>query len=638
MHIQTVHMENWVCFSGENTVHLEPKAYAVVGARVDRDGSSNWTGKSSFVESIRFALYGEHRYRTEDEWITRGKPQGSVTLTFDDGMVITRARKRGKRTELTLVKGDVSLAQADAQAEIACIFGADLAAFNTTSFFEQRNMARLINASTEERMKAVSSWVDLSLLEAGEVALRAKYKAALSEVDSRRGVATHIELDLSRLGTDFMEEDERAALNAELETMKSYLESERMARVSYEHAISNLRRLKGELQQIKLQGELVSTELKASLVRRLPVVTGDIGELQNQTAVLKHEMERANAMRRDGFNGTCPVLKSACPSVEFVNSKAQDAASIAEQAAEAWFPVHQKWMEAVDTDRMHKDHSAHVNGLKDKLELLRKEYTAKADVIARHEATATVTPNEEMTSRIESANARVHEISLQLIKAKYSAKHAEDLKAHLAEAQAGMETAATEVRAIGVALDIVGKNGLQRVISERTMAKIAGDASLILQTAGIDLGLSISWAREGSGKASSCSACGTAFPASLKVVKCTTCGAERGANMIQKVEIILSDRSGAAEDLAGIALQLAAAKHMKESRGLGADFCILDEPFGALDAHNREGLSKSLPQVLASAGMRQSFIIAHSPDVMEFLPGRIEVLAGKEGSALKVAV
>jgi hypothetical protein len=99
MHIESVRLVNWGCFKGEHVLDLDAIPYAVVATREGDPERSNWNGKTMLLEAIPFALYGVHRHRLEEGWISKGEVESSVTLMFD-GWTVCRFRVPGKGTQL----------------------------------------------------------------------------------------------------------------------------------------------------------------------------------------------------------------------------------------------------------------------------------------------------------------------------------------------------------------------------------------------------------------------------------------------------------------------------------------------------------------------------------------------------------
>jgi ABC-type nitrate/sulfonate/bicarbonate transport system ATPase subunit len=96
--------------------------------------------------------------------------------------------------------------------------------------------------------------------------------------------------------------------------------------------------------------------------------------------------------------------------------------------------------------------------------------------------------------------------------------------------------------------------------------------------------------------------------------------------LIDRPHVQLSDVSGAARSLGGVALQLAACRWLLRERMSSWSTVVVDEPYGDLDPRHRRALSGHLVGLLRS-GFMQSFVISHSPDTTNALPGRIEIVS-----------
>ncbi len=87
--------------------------------------------------------------------------------------------------------------------------------------------------------------------------------------------------------------------------------------------------------------------------------------------------------------------------------------------------------------------------------------------------------------------------------------------------------------------------------------------------------------------------------------------------------------------MTGVVISLAASRYIRERRGAEWGVIVLDEVFTSLDAALRRGLTGHLNQ-LVQDGFEQAFVVAHSKDVLESLPGRIEVLGSGDWSSVRV--
>ena len=166
------------------------------------------------------------------------------------------------------------------------------------------------------------------------------------------------------------------------------------------------------------------------------------------------------------------------------------------------------------------------------------------------------------------------------------------------------------------------------------MDAVGRGANAALREAGIDRSVGVTWARYGEGLASSCEECGAPYPSSTKVRECSWCGAKRGPKMVERLDIEPSDRSGAADDLAGIGVRLAASAWLRERKQIQWSNACIDEPFGSLDTANKRAIATHLTSMLGGKyGFVQTFVVAHDRIVTDALPRRIEVVGAKDKTA-----
>jgi ABC-type taurine transport system ATPase subunit len=118
---------------------------------------------------------------------------------------------------------------------------------------------------------------------------------------------------------------------------------------------------------------------------------------------------------------------------------------------------------------------------------------------------------------------------------------------------------------------------------------------------------------------------------SAKVKVCENCETERGLNIVHRLEFLLSDRSGAADDFGGIAMQLAAGSWLLRERQSPWATAAIDEPFAQMDKSVRKAAAKQLLSLLGSTSYRQVFVISHSEDTTMMYPGRIEIFVREDG-------
>lgn len=660
MHVSGVTLKNWLRYAGEHEIDLKPSVYGIVARHAGDDRRSNWAGKTSFIEAIRFALYGVHRFAREDDWITRGIAFGQVAITLSDGTVITRSRRRGQSTQLELSRGGEVLARQDgAQKEIDRMVGLTREDFETTCWIGQKQLARLILARSAERFDLVSAWLGLEKLQKAEDAAKAQYahdRDRATKIATEQKVLTDRWMQMViRSGIPDMEtasgDEFVAAVTAEIGRVESEiaaLTTERdraMATVREQEAARAARRVREQRQEefarIANEGKALSATVKE---------LGDPPDVESAKAaheeVLAKSAGAASALRtakslvRGAFDGLCPVAGIACPAKDAINADGAANKARYETAKDAYDAVAKQEAAARLEYEERAREAEKIRRQQERLVDLRKRAKeAKARLDAEPELPLESTDDAEMgdgvidalNSRIGAAMARLKGLTGAVADAGDTARRLEDAAIQARAADAAMLAGQAAVR-------ILGRQGAQRVIAEAALREIEEGANDMLRSAGIDLSVTLSWAREGSGLAAHCSECGTAFPASARVKACAKCGAERGQKVIERLDVELSDRSGAAEDLAGAALQLAATAWLRRERDVAWSVALIDEPFGALDEANRRAFATHLTAMLRGAhGFEQAFIVAHHPDVIDALPDRVIVRAGETGSTLEVA-
>jgi hypothetical protein len=183
---------------------------------------------------------------------------------------------------------------------------------------------------------------------------------------------------------------------------------------------------------------------------------------------------------------------------------------------------------------------------------------------------------------------------------------------------------------------VLGRNGVRKRIAAPFLEELEAGANDCLADCGVDLRVKVLWEHEGKDPAKACGGCGQPFPASAKVKECQRCGLARGRHLVDRLEFELSEQSQAADDLCGIALQLAASKWLREARGSNLEFCVLDEPMAHCDKHHRRALARAFATMLSGRfGFRQAFVITHTPEAQAF--GKtILVTGGMDGSKVEV--
>jgi hypothetical protein len=347
----------------------------------------------------------------------------------------------------------------------------------------------------------------------------------------------------------------------------------------------------------------------------------------------------ARSVARGEFDGRCPIVPGfECPAKAQLNQggeRARTALTDAQAAAlraRTALGFAREGADAVERQRRERQRA------EERVELLRSQVAREAESqlpgpapSARTQATESQLsvpagePPPGSRTDVERARGALESLRTSLALYRRSAAELAKLRDALSQVEgqrAAAELALAHARAARL---VVGRGGAQRRIAEAAVGAIAAGANRRLAGIGVDLRVALSWRREGAELAAACEACGAGFPRSNRARVCATCGADRGRAVQDRLDVELSDRSGAAEDLAGLALQRSACAFLRRRRGAPWASLVLDEPFGALDERHREAVARSIAAVREEDGFEQVFCVAHDRGILDSLPGKILV-------------
>jgi DNA repair exonuclease SbcCD ATPase subunit len=632
--LKDIVLRNWMCFRGEHHLHLEPKAYAVLGRQGQNVERSNFMGKTALVEAVRFAYFGEHRFRTEDAWVSEGEAEGGVQLLHDDGFLVSRIRVRGKRTTVRAGEKNGPFATGDeAQALINKHLGLTLADFEASAYVRAREVARLVNDDPAERMRMVEAWLRLAPLKAAAKYNEGRLGSALGVVDL--AAARLLEVATARNALEPAESaaillEKHGARLRECEVLTELLrEEDRQAAALTQMQAYHFQRDKARAQVEELaaaHGPRPASDLK-SLSAAMVAAASAYNKARDQ--------EAQDAEVADGeFDGACPVAAMQCPARDTINAgrvaasarhvvssarlkAAHEALEAAREALEAAQEEHRTWEL---TEGVLQEKRVYVAELEkfvtDKPAVARPRASIAAEWDAVNELSRNARDGAEAARRDLATHARLDKVQARLEK--------------------DLEAANARLNALRTAALVLGPRGAQRRVAEPFLRAVEAGANAALAEAGVDLRVRVAWEHEGKEPASACGACGHPYPASARPKECSRCGAERGKQVVNRLDFEFSDRSDGAEDMWGVAVQMAATEWLRRARGSQLECAFFDEPWARLDVAHRRAMTRAFVHMQRHFGLRQSLVISHSPEAAGF-PGII-VVTGLGPKSSKVEV
>jgi hypothetical protein len=658
--IERIEFSNWLRYKGEHRVDLTPAIHAVVGRWEGNGRRSNWSGKTGLLEVIPFAFYGCHRKKLEDEWITEGERVGWVRVVLNvdgDDVAIERRRTKGGSTKLTVSDGTVlgqdgkprRLAGQEAQDFIVSLLGLTEKDFFATCFVRQKKMSRFVTEEASKRMDLVVEWLQMQPLEQAHANTVQRLSAAVQaqtrlEVEHATSMTAWKDVALRHGSMGQSSEEVDSFLlhaDADLEQAIADMEGEiALKERGREDVVKRQRDAEDakEFVRVATVGKEIRRKVEAADVKgatdelrrcrqALDAAAGDVREAKLRCTKLQ-------TVAAGEFDGKCPIGSVECPARQQINGMRRENARAYEEAKRAYDEL----TDSYEGIAMKRDAAEQrVQAIeRDKTELagLERQALRLRPAMARHANAPTSEVGEDdqdlVTDRDNLVRAKVQleQVRRDMAFLREAAGKRDGLKVRLDESR-------DQVDLLREASHVLGRTGAQREMARRMIAEVEQGANDALRECGVDLQVQVRWSHDGSGLAKSCEECGATFPSSAKVKVCERCGAERGQNVVNRLDVVLSDQSGAAEDLAGVAIQLAAMRWLREERQSALSLAIMDEPFGSLDEQHRESLATHLATMLGrSYGVAQALITAHHGGIMDALPARIEVVAGPDGSKI----
>jgi DNA repair exonuclease SbcCD ATPase subunit len=661
--VVSMELFNWLRYRGKHEIALLPTVYGVTATLAEDAERSNWLGKSAFLATMRFVLFGKRPVNartadgqyTEDGWITWGEKNAHVAFVLNDGTRIKRSRVLGKSTQLEVVTSQgATLAGDAAQEYVRELVGLDLKDLDASCFVAQKKMAHFVTCKASERYTTIFGWMRLEKVQAaaGRVG-DALVKMQRERDDLDMKVAT-AKASIASILARYFDDVEGANLEdaaRELVTLREELDGKRASsKVTVDSFKKAARERDAWLAMVTSakKGKALADEADA-LEGKLDASKGQ--ELEAKISAARAKSDAAIADKSTAskdrttkatlatglFNGVCPVDGHACPDQGAMNTARErnvtllSGAQGVERAAILACTTAARELEALEGER---DGIMRVCAKIAALREQAEEHEADVAEFAVRGAPPEVDPNVEGEAKAVEVlqNDEVEVREIDRLSADFTS-----LRSQLASRELAIAELDRKIRLQRQAFMILGRNGVQRRFAERARVAIEAGANALLEANATDLRVHLAWEREAGGLAVQCDECGSAFPTSQKVKVCERCGAGRGPKTVDELRCELTNRSGAAEDLAGGAVQLAAAAWLRGERRARWSVAFIDEPFGALDTHNRKAFAAHLTSMLRSRyGFAQAFVVAHEAGIMDALPGRIAIAATEDRSSVAV--
>ena len=506
----------------------------------------------------------------------------------------------------------------------------DVADFLATNTFAQGDTEALVGKTSGDRRKIVGQWLDLEFWERVGAAAKTRHDKAVAAHETLLHVP---EEPPGRARADV--EAEQEAIVAEHDAHRTRL-SEIDVQLHAWDVASEGDGLEAELEEAMADGR-AAKDACAQLPKVAPgeveKAAGEEESTGRALGAVEAELRAAQALVGRGFDGTCPVMGQGCPAADTVRCAGDAARARLQQAQVAFNDARQKYQQArVSHTRLresvqrfqeavsrYNQAAAVVRRLKAKVDARRARIAALGEI----DPAALENERNRVLEALAQKEARFEVLKQELVDLEARARRKD-------ERITALDAAARQVRVTALAKRALGPTGIPARISAESLGVLEKWGNTLL--AGTGLSFTLALERETKDLSPTCMECGHGFRGQ-KDKACPVCKAPRGRKRAEELEVLVEDGSGEVEDvraksggaraLVASAIRLAGGMLLRERRGSTVAWAEVDEPFGSLDAENRDQLARCFTSMLGSVGLEQALIVSHDAGLLEALPARI---------------
>lgn len=542
---------------------------------------SNEAGKSSILQAISYALYGNTRASREVDLIHdhgTGDMVVEIGLAFRDGstLEITRGRTRDNKP---ILKSSITsaIAKPTQVAEaVAEKLRLDFEDFQGLFYFQQGDIHQFMNGDKRSYFKRWTRSLEIwSRFEAEAKARLKDFQIELQSWEIKREQALKIRNQESTIRTRALQMESDLAACEMLVQAQRELVAELKAAIKFEQDA-------GEIEH-----DLSDAQLRLDGLRRR------LHRIDNSIRKTKKSI-------KDLANHKCPVLSIKCDFLKEAN---------ADELQE-------------DNDQLEEatNEKAECESEITQLEFTIESAMARLKVAKEKDNLKDLRVAE---TQMEDLQTQVQEIRASNAKAQAALKLMEKAKADVKEAKVKIAEANKEISLWSFVQFMCGSGGVPAFIVEGELQRVEDRCNWVLERLDYAKRIKFQAYRELAAYEKVCPVCGGSNWSSKT---CTGCGAPRPKKRKDEPTVMIWDgskqrpfemESGGAQVLQSFAVRLACSLFMSSMQGMPFEMVMLDEVFAMLDAGNRQKLMCLVIDKLGSEfGLRQQFVVSHHEDVV----------------------
>lgn len=660
--LRDLYIKNFKCYRGEHTIDISKnkKSIGLVGSYIDTEGRSNWSGKSSFGDVLRYLIFGKCGIKNQN-LISWGEDELEVEgtlLNVIDGEMITINRKvhsNGKTSTLIDDRDTSRRGQEWLQEKIGITYDEWL----VTSFFEQDDTLRFCKMGPSEKRAEIQKWLEKTYWEKAREKAKSKLDELKKELDKQNVIIDTTEIkDKDTLLDDItLLENEIKELLEKYDKEQKLLKDKRSIEVECSCLMDSIKTNRKRLLTWMRLEDLIEKEnhykSEYELYKKLEVERESIrNKVSDQQAIVNTITKKGKELKKklsEQFNGICPLDNKQCPR----KSEIDQTEYLQEQRNEL--------------AKEYKKENALLESYKEEMRSFNEEFskykdakfklgetTKELDTLLSYEEYDSMgeIDNLDQLNHLIDAYANIDDIQSNVSYSTISYK--QNRLGHLQhelesndnnikkkkQVEKKKKEYSKDIKIYQFLNYSFSKEGIPSAIVNMALEKIKKSANRTLKSLGTGLEIRFSTDKETKTKSNVCYTCGETFKPKKR--KCHGCGSDRPYKISQdlNIEVFVNgtwgsfeSQSGGCKVLVATMIRFAVSKMARESGKSKLLVGFIDEVLGSLDPVNKVALARCLITD-NDLGISQRFMVTHDENIQSMFSDTLKItMNSKNGNS-----
>jgi DNA repair exonuclease SbcCD ATPase subunit len=654
LYIKSIVIKNFMRIRSTELEFPEEGVIGILAQGAEDPDRSNFMGKTTILEAIRYCYTGKSRADKEVELIHHGQELMYVeTVTVDrlSGEQFKIRRGRTIKNEGLIEYSDskhIGEKSQEAEKLIQDLLGLSPEDFDLTIFFKQAEINQFMTLGPTEQKKMLMKWqnnghwtekeknvlTDIKILK-DEIK---KYQITLDNLNNDVGNLEKLQQENTRL--DIICTQYTDSINKLKTKLESLLPSVKVTESEYQRADREITDVRKRLYELRTEEEKNELELKTYKEvhydyeehnTELSSVSSKIAVLKSQIAAEREKYDQLMTAK----HGICPILKESCERiVQTGEQKSQILTSISAKEKEikelnsrcdhlaSRISLYKKSKE-IEASTIKKIEKSKTESL-----LLKQRLKIAHDTVNafNREAFAEVKFCTEQIRRLEELFSDV-KLDRAVIREKLRVAEENEKKAN--ELRASVNHKLEKLENLMYLAYMFGKNGIPSLEIENSFQVIEDEINYLLGEV-VDKELIFKPDRELNTWEDFCLSCGFKYPKGYKKPACQQCHEPRRKKRKDELslsvvedgnEISFDMCSGGLKTLVSLAVRTALTLLRKRQNRSNLNIIFLDEIDSALDKTNKDHIINLINNVLhKKLGFKQIFWISHDKTISHNVP------------------